>query len=114
MIHSLWVVAAAVLLLNLPFGFWRAGTRRFSLPWVLAVHTPIPFVIALRLLSGLGWQLRTFPVMLGAFFTGQFLGGKLRGRWTSGIEPGDGSATTEFVPGSGAVAGAEKKREEES
>jgi hypothetical protein len=50
---------------------------------VLAVHTPVPFVIALRFLSGLGWHLHTFPVMVGAFFTGQFLGGKLRGWWTS-------------------------------
>ncbi len=80
---NLWFVATAVLLLNLPFGFWRAGVRKFSLPWVLAVHTPVPFVIALRILSGLGWQLITFPVMVGAFFTGQILGGRLRGWWTA-------------------------------
>ena len=81
--HSIWTAAALVLLLNLPFGFWRAGTRRFSFPWVLAVHTPVPFVIALRFLSGMGWQLSTFPVMVGAFFTGQFLGGRLRRWWIS-------------------------------
>ena len=75
---TLWIVALLVLLLNLPFGFWRAGARRFSWPWILAVHAPVPLVIGLRLASGLGWQAATFPVMMGAFFTGQFLGGRLR------------------------------------
>jgi hypothetical protein len=73
---GLWVVAAIVFLLNLPFGFWRARVRKFSLQWILAVHVPVPFIIALRLISGLGFRLVTFPVMIGAYFLGQFLGGK--------------------------------------
>ncbi len=64
--------------LNLPFGFWRAGARKFSPRWILAVHAPVPLVVAVRLLSGLGWQLITFPVLIAAFFTGQFVGGRLR------------------------------------
>ena len=28
--NTLWLVAFAVVLVNLPFGFWREGTRRFS------------------------------------------------------------------------------------
>ncbi len=77
---TLWAIAAAVVLLNLPFGYWRAGTQRLTLPWILAVHVPVPFVIALRIAGGLGWRLATFPVLIGAFFTGQFIGGRLR-RW---------------------------------
>ncbi len=72
---TLWAVALAVLLLNLPFGYWRAGVSRFSVPWFLAVHSPIPAVIVLRLMSGLGWRFITFPALIGAFFAGQFLGG---------------------------------------
>lgn len=75
---TLWIVAALVLLLNLPFGFWRAGCRKFSWPWILAVHAPVPLVVALRLASGMGFRLITFPVMVGAYFVGQFLGGRLR------------------------------------
>jgi hypothetical protein len=75
---KLWVVAAIVLAMNLPFGFWRAGVRKFTLPWILAVHAPVPLVIGLRFAAGLGWRLSTFPVLIGAFFTGQFLGGKAR------------------------------------
>ncbi len=77
---KLWTVASLVAFLNLPFGYWRARSEKFSRPWFLAVHIPVPFVIALRILSGLGWQLATFPVMIGAFFSGQLLGGKLQ-RW---------------------------------
>lgn len=76
--HSTWSVAAAVLVLNLPFGFWRAGVPRFSRSWLLAVHVPVPVVVALRLLSGLGFQLATFPLMVGAFVGGQLIGGAIR------------------------------------
>lgn len=74
----LWIAAAAVLVVNLPFGFWRAGTQRFSRPWFVAIHAPIPLVIGVRLLSGLGFRLFTFPIIIGAFFAGQLLGGRLR------------------------------------
>ena len=78
--RGLWAVALAVLVMNLPFGFWRAGVKRFTRPWFAAVHAPVPFVILLRVVSGLGWHLVSFPVLIGAFFTGQFLGGAMRRR----------------------------------
>ncbi len=67
-------VASIVILLNLPFGYWRANVKKFSRPWFLAVHVPVPFVIALRIFSGLGWHWTTFPIMIGAFFAGQLAG----------------------------------------
>jgi len=76
--ETLWIVAALVLAVNLPFGFWRAGVEKFTLPWFVAVHAPVPLVIGLRLLVGLRWQISTLPLLVGAFFLGQFLGGKLR------------------------------------
>lgn len=75
---KLWVVAAIVFALNLPFGYWRAGSRRFSLAWLAAIHAPVPAVVALRLVSGLGWHWVTYPVLIGAFAAGQFSGGRLR------------------------------------
>jgi len=77
---SLGAVAIAVLVVNFPFGFWRAGVKRFSLPWFLAVHAPVPLIVGLRVLSGLGWQYSTVPVLASMFFLGQFFGGRLR-RW---------------------------------
>jgi hypothetical protein len=35
----------------------------------------------LRMAAGLGWRLSMLPVFVGAFFAGQFLGGKLRTSW---------------------------------
>lgn len=74
---SILSVAFIVFLLTLPFGYWRSNERKFSIGWFFAVHLPVPFVIALRLLSGIGWQFITFPILIGAFFGGQFAGGKL-------------------------------------
>jgi len=73
----LMAVAVGVLVLNIPFGFWRAGVRKFSLQWILAVHLPIPFVVTLRVCSGLGWSLASFPFVIAAYLTGQYLGGVL-------------------------------------
>jgi hypothetical protein len=76
----LFIAAAIVVALNLPFGFWRAGAGKYSARWIVAVHAPVPLVVAVRLFSGLSWHLITFPVLIGAFFTGQFVGGRLRRR----------------------------------
>ena len=75
---GLWTVALLVFLINLPFGYWRASVRKFSTQWFLAVHLPVPLVIALRIYSGLGFKLISFPVIIGAFFLGQFVGGRVR------------------------------------
>jgi hypothetical protein len=75
---SLWTVALLVFLINLPFGYWRASVAKLSRQWFLAVHLPVPLVVALRIYSGLGFKLISFPVIVGAFFLGQFVGGKVR------------------------------------
>lgn len=81
----LLVVAACVFVVNVPFGYWRAGVRKLSVPWCLAVHAPVPLVILLRWASGLGFELATLPLVVGAYFGGQLVGGRLRG----GGRPGD-------------------------
>jgi hypothetical protein len=73
---KLSIVAVFVFLLNIPFGYWRAGCRKFSWQWLLAVHAPVPAVIALRLGSGIGFQLISYPALVGAFFLGQRFGGR--------------------------------------
>lgn len=64
----------------MPFGYWRAGTRKFSPAWFVAVHAPVPLIIVLRMASGLGFRPTTIPVMVGAYFLGQFLGSVWRRR----------------------------------
>jgi len=80
---KLFWVALSVFILNLPFGYWRANVKKLSFQWALAVHIPVPVVIALRIFSGLGFQLISYPILVGAFFTGQYLGGMLNRNWES-------------------------------
>jgi len=74
---NIFSVAALVFVLNMPFGYWRESERKLSFRWFLAIHAPVPFVIAIRVLSGLGWQFITFPIMIAAFFGGQYAGARL-------------------------------------
>ena len=75
---GLWAVSVLVFLINLPFGYWRASTKKFSRQWMLAVHLPVPLVVALKIYTGSGWKLTSLPALIGAFFLGQFVGGKVR------------------------------------
>jgi len=71
---NLILVAIFVFLLNLPFGYWRANVKKYSFQWVLAIHITVQFIIAARILSDIGFELYTYPILIGAFFLGQFVG----------------------------------------
>jgi hypothetical protein len=76
----LWLAAFSVLALNVPFGYWRAGLRKFSAPWFVAIHAPIPVAVALRFAAGVPFRLSTLPLFVAAYFAGQWIGGRLRGQ----------------------------------
>lgn len=63
-------------LINLPFGYWRRGLKKFSFPWFLAIHLPIPLVVAFRI--GLGIPYTTVPLVIGSAVVGQWVGGRFR------------------------------------
>lgn len=71
---TLALIALLVFVLNIPFGYWRANVKQFSVQWFLAIHIPVPFIIALRLLSGIGFAWYTYVFLVGAFFLGQRFG----------------------------------------
>lgn len=75
---NLLFAALSTFVLNVPFGFIRQGFKKFSVMWFVSIHAPIPFVILFRHLFGLGFQLYTYPIMVSAFFLGQFAGKKIR------------------------------------
>lgn len=78
MMTSLALVTIAALVLNLPFGYLRGKTRKFSLMWFLYIHLPIPAIIVLRQYAGLG---STFvPVIAMGAILGQLIGGRLYSR----------------------------------
>jgi hypothetical protein len=69
-----------VFCLNLPFGYWRAGLQKLSPRWFVAIHAPVPMVIALRWVLGLPFRWSTLPLFVAAYFAGQFVGARLRAR----------------------------------
>lgn len=72
-----WSLALAILVVNLPFGLWRARSRKFSSQWFVAVHGPVVLAIGLRLAAGLPFRPATVALFAAAFATGQFLGGRI-------------------------------------
>ena len=72
----LGLVGIIVFLINLPFGAWRARQKKFSLKWFLAIHLSIPIVYAIRIYAGISWHLSTFPVLIGCYFLGQYIGSR--------------------------------------
>ena len=74
---KLFAVAVIVFLINMPFGYWRGSVKKLSFKWFLAVHLPVPLVVVIRIYSNIGFQLITYPIIVGAFFLGQYAGAKL-------------------------------------
>jgi hypothetical protein len=72
----LFIAAALVFIINVPFGYWRDTVKKFSLKWLLAVHLPVPVVVLIRIYSDIGFQFYTYPILVGAFFIGQFAGAR--------------------------------------
>jgi len=74
MIAKLIIVSIIVFIFNIPFGYWRANVKKFSLQWILAVHIPVPFIIAIRILVSIGFAWYSYIFLVSAFFAGQSFG----------------------------------------
>lgn len=70
---TLSLLTLITLILNLPFGYLRSMSKRFSLKWFLYIHIPIPFVVLMRI--WLGFSYHAIPVLLIGAVTGQLCGG---------------------------------------
>ncbi|HBG93241.1 MAG: hypothetical protein A3J81_06940 [Nitrospirae bacterium RIFOXYB2_FULL_43_5] len=69
------VIFLFTLLLNIPFGYLRGKTKKFSFKWFLYIHLPIPFVLLARILSNT--DMTYIPLLVLAAVIGQVWGGKL-------------------------------------
>ncbi|MCF6178965.1 MAG: hypothetical protein L3J63_06200 [Geopsychrobacter sp.] len=63
---------------NLPLGYMRETSRKFSVRWFVLVHLSIPFIIALRLALDFGWNV--IPLTLAGAVIGQVVGSRIRRR----------------------------------
>jgi hypothetical protein len=78
-IESLLIMGFAFAV-NLPFGYWREGTVKFSPAWFVAVHAAVPLIILLRYSLDLEWRLAALPFTVAAYFAGQTVGARWRRR----------------------------------
>jgi hypothetical protein len=74
-LYAILALFIITLLINLPFGYFRSKTRRYSLPWFLYIHIPIPLIFVARTFSHI--EFRYIPIFVLAALAGQILGGKL-------------------------------------
>jgi len=75
---------AVTFLVNVVAGYWRAYAKRTRsrVEWVLAVHAPVPLVVLLRRLAGVGFSTTSLPALaafVAAYFLGQRIGGMIHG-----------------------------------
>ena len=71
------VLGLLYFLVNLPFGYLRAGVPKKSRKWFLYIHLPIPLVVCLRIfVFKVTWK--WMPLLVICYALGQWLGGRLR------------------------------------
>lgn len=68
------LVSVAVYIINVPFGYWRGGVKRFSLKWFLAIHVPVGISILLRYLCNINSDWKHIVLFVVTFFMGQYTG----------------------------------------
>ncbi len=72
-----WIGAAA-LIINLPLGYLREGTRRLSPAWFVYIHLSVPVIAYLRIINQVStWAI---PPFIACALIGQIAGGRMRRR----------------------------------
>lgn len=79
--YKILIGSLLVFIVNLPFGIWRASVKKKSRNWFLAIHIPVPLVVGIRFLMGIGFVWFSYPAFIAAFFFGQLAGGMMQKKW---------------------------------
>ncbi len=76
LLHPYWTIAFTAFLVNIPLGYIRENTPKFSLSWLFWIHASIPLIIYLRISLHINpWFI---PVGILLAIGGQILGSRLR------------------------------------
>lgn len=75
---SFFLLLVITFIINLPFGYWRGGVKKFSWQWFVAIHFPVILLYFMRKGMGVERTWVTLPILIIAFFAGQLLGRKIR------------------------------------
>ena len=72
---ALLSLLAFAMLSNIPLGYLRMGSSRYSLRWFVYIHLSVPFIIGLRVANQISWQV--IPVSIVLAVAGQMIGSRL-------------------------------------
>lgn len=74
--NNLIVLLILTFIINLPFGYWRGGVKKFSWQWFVAIHLPVVLLFFMRRWLEVERTWVTLPIMIVFFFAGQWVGKK--------------------------------------
>ncbi len=60
---------------NIPLGYLRMGSPRYSVRWFVYIHLSVPFIVGLRIANNISWQVIPFSIALAV--AGQMIGSRL-------------------------------------
>jgi len=64
------------LCINIPLGYLRESSPRYSVRWFVLIHLSIPLLVALRFYLKFGWGVIPFSIAFAV--AGQLIGGFIR------------------------------------
>ena len=66
---------AFAVLSNIPLGYLRQGSPKYSVRWFVYIHLSVPFIIGLRISNHISWQAIPFSIALAV--AGQMIGSRI-------------------------------------
>ena len=60
---------------NIPLGYLRMGSPKYSVRWFVYIHLSVPFIIGLRVANNISWHMIPFSIALAV--AGQMIGSRL-------------------------------------
>jgi hypothetical protein len=64
-------------IINIPFGYWRANVRKYSVQFLMAIHIPVALIILFRFAAGTGFEIVTLLYTVPSFIIGQYAGSRI-------------------------------------
>ena len=66
---------AFAILSNIPLGYLRMGSPKYSVRWFVYIHLSVPFIIGLRITNNISWKI--IPLSIALAVAGQMIGSRL-------------------------------------
>jgi len=76
--QAVFIICVIAFFLNLPFGWFRTYTKKFSIPWFVCIHAPIPIVAVIRIYTDTDFIY--IPIFLIFSLAGQIIGARIKKR----------------------------------